>query len=227
MNIANSIVELFYNIVPGGLILLLVFPQFINNIKTIYPNDNILVSFIITSLGLLIGFILQGITKFDRKYPQEKCCCLKNLNRIVWDKTISNDEESFKKAKKYLFNNKVINNATKDSKIFYFMHNYLLAKGLDKQTNFYMSRIAFWGNIYYAISLIIIVFPFYKLIEFLSYNLQYQNLPLITLIEVASGAFLIIFYLFVKWLYYEYLQNFNDVILKTFVIITGLKKFPM
>lgn len=215
MDSSGSITQFFYNIVPGSLFIVALSVMIKNPInRLIFEMNNLFFFFIFLSLALLIGFIFQGITKFDRKYPSEKDkpidfidkfvvflnklvmqklrYPIRNMNNIVWERVKDADKESDKKALNLI-------KVGDKERSFYMMHNYLMATRKDKRTDFYMDRVAFWANTYYG-NLILIV---------ISLWLQKWYIFLM----------LLIFTLFSRWLYHEYLKNLYDVVLKTFVVI--------
>jgi len=190
MNPQESISDFFYNLVPGILFIIGLL-YLLNGFPLAFilaKNKEGLVIFLLIIFGLLFGFIFQGLTKICRqKIP---------LNKWIMDKVKDDNSDIYPKiALKYLPKQDK-NNIVRD---FYLMHDYLLAKKLGSQTNFYSARFAFWSNIFVANFLLIII------------NLYVCKSDFIT--------FLLIVQAFSTYLSYEYFRAMYDVILKTFVIV--------
>lgn len=218
MDNSTSITEFFYNIIPGSLFMLIAAKIINYSINPIHQKNAVFSVFIIISLGLLIGFILQGITKFDRKYPHKKFLFIKNLNDVAWEQTIK-DGKSIELAKKHLKNMKITKENDSIQRIIYLMHNYLFAKQYDKRTDFYADRLAFWANIYYGILFIIVIFFGDKLYLVLANKLTIPLSISLDYLTAIGVLILVLFLWFSRWLYREYLINMHDVILKTFVMM--------
>lgn len=184
--------------------------------------------FFIISLGLLIGFGFQGLTKLARqsflktfsdkrnKLPKLFKRILQlifpiNLNEDIWEEITTDKDNCFlyKKACKNIdrilvpLKEKKLKKS-KYRKVFYLMHNYLLARKFDFQPTWYTSRLAFWANTYFA-SYILLIICIGKI---------FNNNELVILV--------ILF--FTIWtmsglLFFEYLRSMYDSILKTFVMV--------
>lgn len=221
MDASGSVTKFFYNIVPGSL--------FIFALSAIFnypiPKENtVFMFFIFLCLSLLMGFIFQGLTKIDRKYPFKKndspdclnklAFCLnkismkifkhsiRNLNDDIWDSVEEKNKLNHKIAEEILDNQGIKHQSKED--IFYIMHDYLMANGKDKRTDFYMDRVAFWANIYYGSLILIVV------------SLIFQKWAVFVTLYIYARFFC-------RWLYHEYLRNLYDVVLKTFVVIASKK----
>ncbi len=212
MDTSGSITQFFYNIIPGSIFIFALSKIIDYSLYPLYPKEELFSFFIFISFGLLFGFIFQGLTKIDRKRPlkkyfffNKKKYYIENLNNAVWDEIINADKPSYKLARGILMKMKVFAKAEKRSKFFYLMHNYLLAIDHDKQTDFYMARVAFWANVYFGtLVLLFLIFWVHKF-------------------NISPWAIVLV--LFSRYFYHEYLRNLYDVVLKTFIMIKNpLKK---
>lgn len=68
MNDGGSIVEFFYNLIPGSLFLFLLKYYSVFDL-TIYSKDSVMILFAYIVFGLLLGFFFQGITIMLRTAP--------------------------------------------------------------------------------------------------------------------------------------------------------------
>ncbi|MBI2314772.1 hypothetical protein HYU93_01805 [Candidatus Daviesbacteria bacterium] len=230
MDTSGSITQFFYNIIPGSLfiivfVLIVGYPP-----DLFYPllqKNWVFSVFIFLSLALLVGFSFQVITKIDRKYPLKtnnssdclnkiaiflnilsmkihKRFIIRNLNNITWDK-VKEDKTSYAVARAILkglkvSGKKIFDEKDSDERLFYLMHNYLVAEHKDKQVDFYMGRIAFWANIYYGTLILMIVSLFLQRWEIFLFLLGFA---------VFNRCFA----------YHEYLRIQYDVVLKTFILV--------
>ncbi len=189
MNDSGSIVEFFYNIVPGTLFILII--QYYYKISflpglpiAINDNNSAIVIFIDLLLGLFLGFVFQGLTKIAR----EKL----NLNEIIAEEVIEN--EKFNKS-----NYKELKNKT-PKQVIYYMDNYLRCDEAAFLPSHFSARFAFWSNVFWAILLLI---P----INFLHYC-YFDN----------SEIWLFLAIFFSAWMSKKYMYAFYDVILVSYAI---------
>lgn len=235
MNQIDSITQFFYNLVPGSIFIImadnlldlhiinLVAPQWMLEHKEFQI-------FIIISLGLILGFIFQGITKFNREesrffnFFNKIRIPLIPLNIKLWRDVVKEDLKSYEKALGILFEEGIIEKKLMKNfekfkerkeedylklselrRTFYLMNNFIEGKiGRASLVNHFSSRAAFWSNILWgALFLGIMTFIQKKFLWFLILDLVF---------------------LFSYGLSVNYLKRTYDVVLKTFLILLKLKK---
>jgi hypothetical protein len=188
MNADQSIPDFFYNIIPGGLFIMLLKHYDIFDVFSFFPLtklDSASFIFVDLLLALLLGFVFQGMTKLARKYLY--------LDSLIAEEVKNNNDDKYKKIEKNLNASKVLSN-------FYLMDNYLRGFHPAFLANHFSSRFAFWSNIFFASSLlltlrIIFVRPFALDIDYL---------------------FILAFILFSKEMWKEYHYSYYDAILKSY-----------
>ncbi len=195
----DSLVQLFYNLIPGVLFLWLLNYYNLFPTKVIFSNplfDNELVKAIfLTSLSLFLGFVFQGVTKITGKdfFLNIKAIkAIKNQNSKAVDLAI-------KKIKKPSFNKE---DDRELSELFYFMDNFLRGKEGSFIVNHFSTRLAIWSNT----SVALLVFFILRTTIFL--NPPHSLLP--------SDGWLFILFIFSLLMLWRYLNTFYDCILKTF-----------
>lgn len=144
MSDSNSIVEFFYNIVPGTLFIL--FYQKIFNYDIIFfllsatTNDNAtLVILIYIVLGLFLGFLFQATVKFVREYFY--------INEFTQDQVLKKNVNDFKDADDQLGRNFYIFLTSIKNRNYYLMDNYLRGDHAAFLPTHNSSRFALWSNI--------------------------------------------------------------------------------
>lgn len=241
MDTSDSLTQFFYNIVPGSLFILLLQELLdFSIIKRITPDEwhqlwETQIFFIIL-LGLLVGFIFQGLTKLVRQKSWKsapiigiigkKLCSRQqkilqiifpmNLNEGIWKKVVDDEDNKLLYTKSIGILNQALKieknkqkiKKTEYKKSFYLMHNYLLGVGKDKQPTAYTSRLAFWANTYFA-SIFLSLISFKNIFS----NKEFL-LPII----------FIMLWIMSRKLFLEYLRCMNDSVLNTFVSVIMLDK---
>ena len=206
MNFEGSIAGFFYNLVPG--ILWLYIFEFMMGINILSFKDEHKTSdfnsVLVVIIGLFLGFVFQGLTKFARS------AC---LNQKAYKKVMSKNDYLFEQANKFFKNVNLIRNPdVKTNKeienTFYLMDNYLRGMGKATMLSHFTARLAFWSNILFgSISLIFLFLtPFNK-----------EHSP--TLLSL-----LIILVIFSGRLFYEYLWILYESVLQTFMSIVKINK---
>lgn len=202
MDSSGSIVEFFYNIVPGSLFLFSLKYFGIDAIKSLnFGSDPILIVFEYIVLGLFLGFLFQGITKIARD--------------IWWNDEIAN-KVAQKRENKLLFEESSKNiypNSRqipeKSISIFYLMDSYL--RGVDPAflPTHFSSRFAFWSNIFFgSLASIIIVLGNY----FLFYpHIPSEQIPGLVILLATSPVS--------KILADKHFDGFYDSILKSYFML--------
>ncbi len=199
MENTDSLTQFFYNIVPG-LLFLLGLKYLLNlnsygclNVRDLVDGNNTVLVIAYLSFSLLVGFTLQGFTKFVRS---NSC-----LDRTSVEAVVKNNNHIFKKSESFLKANKLLDNKSAQGEIntFYIMHNYLEAKKKGQLPKFFSLRLAFWSNIFFgslALLLLAMFFPEKKAL-------------------FITFIILTLFYSF--WLFKKYLYILYDTILKSFI----------
>jgi len=192
----GSIVEFFYNLIPGGLFLLLFqyyynipwFPFFPKSSSATESFTALIFAYII--IGLALGFVFQGLTKICR----EKC----GLNECISRKVKEANEHNFIKLPDKL--GKYSQSKGSILTTFYVMDNFLRGKQAAFLPTHNSSLFAFWSNIFFATLLLIIL----RLIKFHYVTFDYSLFILI----LGFSAYMA----------YKYLYAFYDTILKTYFV---------
>lgn len=155
MNNEGSIVEFFYNIVPG--IVLLFFLQNVYKIDIpLYllsgvKPDPALSLFIYIILGLFLGFVLQSTTKYLRKCFQ--------LNTAITKKVILSNKQEYQKICEYIYYPKKTPADYDHDDVYtiFLMDNYLRGDHAAFLPTHFSSRFAFWSNIFSAAVLLLLI----------------------------------------------------------------------
>ena len=220
-----SLSEFFYNIIPGGLFVILLKYFNLFDVSTLLPIDGkpdavILISLYITT-GLLFGFIFQAMTKLARKYcswdyAAMGCVFEEKHNQESCKEIVSKLEKSLVVNKnKKIDIDKIINEIKGDSKqlstLFYLMDNYICVNNAGFLRNYYLSRYAFWSNIFFGL------LTFFSLltITFIIASFNY-SIFMIYVEQVVVLIFLIALIIFSFIISHIHLKSFYDVILKSF-----------
>lgn len=229
----DAVNKFFYNLIPGLYFLFFLFiTGFFGKLSFVIRNyDWQIIIFLIIFLGLLIGFIFQGLTKLLRKnYKKFGKCSLWNVyynpfppfnpDLFSFDKVKTGDSKSYDIAKSKILklygeNKSDDEEETKLDNIkrnFYLMHHYILVKEHETYANHFHHILALWSNLYWASFLI-----FFILLVICLINQFY----FFYLIKNHLLAFVVnIFFVFLsRWEFLEYIRIFYDTILKTFVIV--------
>ena len=194
MNDGNSIVEFFYNIVPGSLFIILLRHLFYIDLLSLLPkrgnnDDTVIIIFAYIIMGLFLGFIFQGIIKFIREL---------GFNKWIAKKVIADNKKEFAESNDVLGKKYKTFLSTVFERNFYLMDNYLRGKHAAFLPTHNSSRFAFWSNIFLAnLFLIGLMFMRYPCLNF--YHL-----------------FFIIVLLASAWWMYKYFYAFYDTILKSY-----------
>lgn len=211
MNESGSIVEFFYNLVPGSLFLILLKYFGIFDINTFFlptdgyrrSPDTTLIVFGYIILGLFLGFVFQGMTKFER----EKWGSNEDIAKRVKEK----NPDEFRSV--YIKINNVKNIDYKDPKIytptFYLMDNYLRGDKATFLPTHFSSRFAFWANIFYGF-LVIALFG----------GIRLFMQPCLSAEKVALYMIVVIFIFVSRNLADKYHFGFYDTILKSYYMKT-------
>ncbi len=203
MENTDSLTQFFYNIVPGILFikgLELLTGYHLTSFLHIRRQEGLIIIFYL-SFGLFVGFIFQGFTKIIRN----NFCLDRKVFEIIKNK--KNNISLFENAEKLLKKKKLLGSDENTETVFYLIHNYLLAKGLDSQGTFFADRVAFWSNIFFTSFFLVLI------------KLYYQRLRL-----DFTFIFLLLL-LFYSWkLFKRYLENKYDTVLKTFVMVKEIEK---
>lgn len=156
MDNSGSIVEFFYNIIPGSLFLFLL--NYCYNINVIVilgfkPDNAALIIFVYIVLGLFLGFVFQGMTKFVRKYF--------GWNSRIAKRVKDSNPDKFKDVYNKIYNKKYKDSNLISSKetleIFYFLDCSLRGSYPAFLPTHFSSRFAFWANIFFALIILIIL----------------------------------------------------------------------
>lgn len=192
MNESGSVVEFFYNIVPGTLFLFLLKYAEIFDIVWI-SSDATFTIFAYIILSLLFGFIFQGMTKITRNHL--------GWNHRITKKVLSKNRnlDKFKPIYKNLQHEKYIalnKNGILDT--FYLMDNSIRGEKAAFMPTHFSARFAFWSNILFALITLIC------LRLFLGSNLDCYFLVFVLLALIS-------------WYFADqYFEGFYDAILKSY-----------
>lgn len=147
---------------------------------------------VVVILGLFIGFVFQGITKFLRATLKYDAWV---MGEVINDESSECYEQALKNFKKKIKFKEPKENIIRN---FYLMHDFILANELGSQAKFYTSRSAFWFNMLIG-SLILFLTAYY-------------------LGRINEGDILMLFFFFSAYLSFKYFYAMYDVILKTYVM---------
>lgn len=200
----GSIVEFFYNIIPGSIFLFLLNYRY--NFKIVETigfksEDAVLNIFSYIIAGLFVGFVFQAATKFVR-------------NHLGWNGRIAkivknNNTNKFKDVY-----NKIFKRNIKDSSLisgkdtldtFYYLDCFLRGSSPAFLPTHFSSRFAFWANIFFALIFLIIIDLFFH--------------PISEYTVILSICAILSFY-FAD----QYFQGFYDSIFKVYLILKMQKK---
>ncbi len=149
MNDSSSIVEFFYNLVPGSLFLFLLKPSGYDIFEKQFPSsDSALKIFAYIIAGLLLGFIFQGVTKWFRDHFEWNLRTVKQIR--------CNKLERYKLAYKKIFNKEYKESEDNDPLLtFYLMDSELSGDDAALLPTRFYSIHTFWSNIFFAIILLL------------------------------------------------------------------------
>lgn len=198
MDNSGSIVEFFYNIVPGSLFLVLLNYRYnfkITEALGFDPNQATLTVFSYIVVGLFMGFVFQAVTKFVRNHF--------GWNRRIARKVINNNLDKFKNIYHEIYNEKCKDSnlipCKRTEEIFYFLDCSLRGGVPGFLPTHFSSRFAFWANIFFALIFLIII------------DLSKNSFSEYALILICIS--IIVFY-FAD----QYFEGFWDTIFKTFYV---------
>lgn len=211
MDNSNSIVEFFYNIVPGSLFLFFMHYFGFDFFKSLgLRNDPVLIVFGYIVLGLFLGFLFQGITKIVRD---------KGWNEEIAHKVATKEEnrelELFERSYKKIHDNN-FDISKKCTPTFYLMDNCLRGEKAAFLPTHFSSRFAFWSNIFFASLLVMfLVFVYYF---FVCPCFPSEKIPgLIILLAIIPLS---------KNLADRHFEGFYDSILKSYFMLVVKKQHP-
>jgi hypothetical protein len=194
MSDGGSMVEFFYNLVPGSLFLLFLQYYYKIDLLLFFPKISATDSFTILIFvyivySLFLGFIFQSFTKFVR----DKC----GVNNFVANQVLHHNEKNSVKLPKKIrtgYTRTKYNTLT----TFYLLDNHLRGKQAAFMPTHNSSLFAFWSNIFFATLLIVV-------------------LRLIKTPRLSSDYLLFIYALIhAGYFSYKYLYTFYDTILKSY-----------
>ncbi len=187
-----SIVEFFYNIIPGGLFVFVFNYLFPTLSKTLLNkigfSSDIEKTFLYLVVALFLGFFFQAITKLIRSSPLSEC-----VARSVFDKNNQTLNKIFElvdfkpKEKTYVT-------------AIYLLDAYLKAEKPAFLSTHFSSLFTFWLNIFVA-SVLLLTLPLFIVAKNTSI---YLNMGLIVVVIVSGRTS------------YTYLNNYYDSVIKAF-----------
>lgn len=205
-------VEFFYNIIPGGLLVISIYVSFtIGAIAGTYNfkvHDGVLLSSIFAVVSLFLGFSFQMINKlsiFANFYMR------KNIGILTG---FQEPDPDYLEAKKRI-ELKINRSITEPIDVIHFAHNYLSAEKPNSLMDHFHFRISLWANIMVASSAYIIFLLTAVVITPLKIGseLSFGLLILLSLL-ICIGSF------FSTW---KSQRDFYNLVLKTFLMVTGEK----
>ena len=194
MNDGGSIVEFFYNIVPG--VIFLIFLNFFGVIN-IFPesSESVIIIFVLLVFGLFLGFLFQGITVFLRH--------ILNWNNRAY-RRVRSDNLLFKRV--YSTFDKSLNLKDHDYRmLFYIMDTRLRAEVPAFLPTHFSSLFAFWSNMFCATALLLVILVtrmfFYP-------SIVADKIPVVHCLY---------FFLIISWLFADkFLKSFYDTVLNAY-----------
>ncbi len=217
MNTDASIVEFFYNVIPGSLFIVLMSYFKIFDVSSLLSfnkqPDSLVLIFLYLFLGLTSGFIFQGMTKLARKYLMWNYNVMSNVIKK------KENEKKFIKVKKSLDIGANVNDEEKLIATFYFMDNWLRGEKAAFQVNHFSSRFAFWSNTFFALLafflLISIKLCFAKKIMYFIFLFRINGPIILLLIGLLFYS---------NYMSSQYLEGFYDSMFKSFYMLTVFNK---
>jgi hypothetical protein len=206
MELTNSLLAFFYNIIPGFIFVLVNSKIFEFYTSSLFdPNDSTIGTIQILVLSIFLGFVFQSFTKIYR----DAC-----FNNLIIKEIDNKDKQLLNKAKDKLKKISSLGNEN-TLQIIYSMHNYLVAKYKYLLPEFFSPRLALWSNMFFA-SLItiflILIAPFFYI-----YPISFFNFIPIDIILLSIFAWH-------SWnMSKKYLFALFDSIIRTFVITETLE----
>jgi len=223
MEDGGSIVEFFYNLVPGTLFLFLL--QYFQIIPWFRGLDIYLI-FLYIILGLFFGFLFQGITAFLRKGFWNYNCIQKVMYEKRRNKREINPILNYV-YKKYIYKkNIVIFNSEKIEilspeemkKIFHLMDNRLMSENATFLPTHFSSLFTFWSNIFIGAT-----FFLYSLEIKISFGIDFDKpifsfLTCSLVIKLLLILLVCVFVIFSSFTGNYYLKAFYDSILNRYYL---------
>lgn len=201
MNSVDSVVDFFYNVVPG--IIFLIILEFVYGLKLSSDAGEKVFLFIV--LGLFLGFISQAVVKILREI-----FCFND--RYIFGPVRNDDKKTFDKVSKLLLDLEIIDKDEMISdtlgKRFHLMDNYLRSKPQSEIINHFASKAAFWSNIFIA-SLVLSIIGLSKIIPSEFDRIILIFIPLLSLLVSLFAAT-------------HYWRIQYDVVMKTFLAIYNI-----
>jgi len=200
---ADGIIEFFYNIVPGSLFIILlrqykIFDAFaflfLNSSKAPFSLDPALAIFTDVALGLFLGFVFQGITKFARD--------VFSLNAKITEKIKLDNPKEYSLIVAEIG----LTEEYPTLKVFYLMDSFLRGNHPAFLPTHFSSRFAFWANVLIAISILIILRLAIK-------HTGFDN----------DNILLVIFGVFSWDMAKRHFSGYYDSILKSYFMLKGIK----
>lgn len=153
MDQTNSFSEFFYNLVPGGLLLLglnFIYPEISKPIKSDngFTLSDALVIFYVIIISLSVGFFFQGLTKITEAIPKLKGW----REKFVFSKLAQGEskdlyEGAFAKLTERVNDNLKIDDHRRN---FYLMDNTIRSTANFYIIHHFSTKAAFWFNIFWA-----------------------------------------------------------------------------